>query len=84
MNNAILNPALSRYPTIGRVASGSAEEAALARTWETKPGLLGWLSSVDHKEIGMRYIVTAFLFLLLGGLEALVMRLQLASPTTPC
>jgi cytochrome c oxidase subunit I+III len=52
----------------------------LTAIWETKPGLIGWLSSVDHKEIGLRYIVTAFIFLLLGGIEALVMRLQLAQP----
>lgn len=52
----------------------------LEAIWRTKPGFLGWLSSVDHKEIGKRYIVTAFVFLILGGLEALVMRLQLARP----
>ncbi len=52
----------------------------LASLWETKPGFFGWLSSVDHKEIGKRYLVTAFLFLLIGGLEALVMRAQLARP----
>jgi cytochrome c oxidase subunit I len=50
----------------------------LRATWETRPGLLGILSSVDHKEIGLRYIVTAFIFLALGGVEALVMRIQLA------
>jgi cytochrome c oxidase subunit I len=48
--------------------------------WETKPGLIGWLSSVDHKEIGLRYIVTAFIFLIVGGLEALVFRIQLSWP----
>lgn len=48
--------------------------------WRTEPGLLGWLGTVDHKEIGKRYIVTAFAFLILGGVEALVMRLQLALP----
>ena len=53
---------------------------ALQGIWAAKPGLLGWLSSVDHKEIGKRYIVTAFLFLLIGGLEAELMRLQLARP----
>ena len=42
--------------------------------------MLGWLSTVDHKEYGKRYIVTAFAFLLLGGIEALVMRIQLAGP----
>ncbi|WP_424360335.1 cytochrome c oxidase subunit I [Methylocystis parvus] len=52
----------------------------LSRLWEGEPGLRGWLSTVDHKEYGKRYIATAFLFLLLGGIEALVMRLQLAGP----
>ena len=41
---------------------------------------MGFLSSVDHKQIGVRYIITAFVFLALGGLEALIMRLQLAGP----
>ncbi|HET8655450.1 MAG TPA: cytochrome c oxidase subunit I [Longimicrobiaceae bacterium] len=50
----------------------------LSRIWETRPGLLGALSSVDHKTIGKRYLVTAFVFLILGGVEALVMRVQLA------
>jgi hypothetical protein len=31
------------------------------------PGLWGWLCTTDHKEIGRRYLVTAFIFLLLGG-----------------
>lgn len=52
----------------------------LDRTWETAPGLLGWLGTVDHKEIGIRYLVTAFAFLIAGGIEALIMRLQLAGP----
>jgi cytochrome c oxidase subunit I len=52
----------------------------LERLWQTKPGLIGWLSTVDHKEIGVRYIVTAFVFLLIGGIEALIFRIQLAQP----
>ena len=48
--------------------------------WETTPGIRGWLSTVDHKEIGLRYLVTAFIFLIAGGIEALVMRIQLAGP----
>ena len=52
----------------------------LHELWETKPGLIGWLSSVDHKEIGLRYIVTAFVFLLVGGIEAGVIRAQLGAP----
>ncbi|ARM15652.1 MULTISPECIES: cytochrome c oxidase subunit I [Rhizobium] len=55
-------------------------EALLRRTWSTPSGLLAALSTVDHKIIGRRYIATAFLFLLLGGVLALSMRLQLAFP----
>ena len=52
-----------------------APTADLAKLWEGRPGLYGWLATVDHKEIGKRYIVTALVFLLLGGLEALVDRI---------
>ena len=52
----------------------------LSRTWGTAPGLWGTLTTVDHKIIGRRYILTAFLFLFLGGLTAVLMRLQLARP----
>ena len=52
----------------------------LRRTWSSKAGLWGWLSEINHKAIGRRYIVTAFIFLLVGGVEALLMRLQLAKP----
>jgi cytochrome c oxidase subunit 1/cytochrome c oxidase subunit I+III len=60
--------------------SPAAPDGKLAAIWETRPGLLGWLASVDHKEIGKRYLVTALVFLLIGGVEALVMRVQLARP----
>ncbi|MFZ0730415.1 MAG: cbb3-type cytochrome c oxidase subunit I, partial [Methylovirgula sp.] len=52
----------------------------LENIWETTPGIAGWFASVDHKEIGIRYMITAFAFLVLGGIEALIMRLQLAGP----
>src|SRR4051794_37427237 len=55
-------------------------EAALEQTWKTPGGLWGALATVDHKIIGRRYIVTAFVFLALGGVLAIVMRLQLARP----
>ena len=59
---------------------GAKLEARLERTWRRPPGIIGWLATVDHKEIGRRYIVTALLFLALGGALALAMRLQLARP----
>jgi cytochrome c oxidase subunit I len=43
-------------------------------------GLSDWLTTTDHKKIGLLYIGSAFLFFLLGGLIALVMRLELAQP----
>ncbi len=67
------------YERIPSVAAESESLAArLDRLWETAPGLYGFLATVDHKEIGLRYIVTAFAFLVLGGIEALVFRLQLS------
>ena len=54
--------------------------ARLEKMWKTDPGLKGLLGTVDHKEIGIRYIFTAFAFLALGGVEALVMRVQLGAP----
>jgi cytochrome c oxidase subunit 1 len=54
--------------------------ARLAQTWATPRGILGALSTVDHKVIGQRYLVTAFVFLILAGTSAIAMRLQLAHP----
>ena len=55
-----------------RMPQAEHADEALARKlqelWETKPGLFGWISTVDHKEIGIRYIVTAFAFLIVGGI----------------
>jgi cytochrome c oxidase subunit 1/cytochrome c oxidase subunit I+III len=55
-------------------------ERRLEEIWKPTPGFRGWLSTVDHKEIGKRYIATALIFLVLGGVEALMMRVQLARP----
>jgi cytochrome c oxidase subunit I+III len=41
---------------------------------------LAWLSTVDHKRIGVLYMLTGLFFLMVGGVEALVIRLQLAVP----
>jgi cytochrome c oxidase subunit I len=43
-------------------------------------GVRSWITTVDHKRIGILYGVSAFFFLLVGGLEALVIRAQLARP----
>src|SRR4029078_12556978 len=87
-------PALAARPARGRGLPGDAAVSAtlsgaapaspaeverqLERTWRPVPGLLGWLRSVDHKSIGLRYVVTAFVFFLLGGVEAAVLAVQIA------
>jgi cytochrome c oxidase subunit I len=43
-------------------------------------GWLKWLTTTDHKRIGVMYIVASFMFFLIGGSEALLMRSQLAVP----
>jgi cytochrome c oxidase subunit I+III len=52
----------------------------LANTWAHRRGLYGWLTTTNHKDIGMRFIITAFVFFLLAGILALIMRVQLAVP----
>jgi len=73
-----MKAAAYRTPRIG--IDSVQHQARMTELWETEPGLKGFLSTVDHKHIGTRYIVTAFVFLVFGGLEALLMRLQLAGP----
>ena len=57
-----------------------AQEARLAAIWRRPPGFYGWLTSTDHKEIGLRFIITAMIFFVLAGILALLMRIQLAIP----
>ncbi|MBA2627708.1 MAG: cytochrome c oxidase subunit I [Gemmatimonadales bacterium] len=46
----------------------------------TSTGLWSWITTVDHKRIGILYGASAFLFFLIGGLEALLLRIQLGRP----
>ena len=54
------------------------ERLELEKTWKNPAGLIGWLSEVDHKKIGRRFLVTAFVWFALGGVLAALMRIQLA------
>ena len=49
-------------------------------TAERRGGLLDWVTTTNHKKIGMLYIVSTFGFFLLGGMNALLMRTELAHP----
>ena len=59
---------------------GSPAHEALVRAWSHKPGLIGWLSIIDHKATARRFIVMAILFLGAAGVMGGLMRHQLAEP----
>ena len=61
-------------------APGVERVRRLERIWEERPGLLGWLTTTDHKRIGLLYFFTALAFFGAGGVEALLVRTQLAAP----
>lgn len=52
----------------------------LKRTWDVPGGIIGWLSAVNHRSIGARYIGTGFIFFILAGIGGLLIRIQLAYP----
>jgi len=56
------------------------DRQTLLETWADRPGLMGWLTTVDHKRIGRRYITTAIVFFVLAGIMAMLMRIQLSRP----
>ena len=63
---------------MGTTADRPAHEATAAHQPESPKGLWSWITTTDHKRIGILYGVSAFMFFLIGGIEALLMRLQLA------
>ena len=72
-------PSPAPHPALDSAAVAE-EQRLLARTWADPRGFLGWFCHVDHKSIGRRFIVTAFVWFTLGGILAALMRLQLARP----
>lgn len=61
---------------LAQAAAGTAVKAH----WPDSSGLRGYLTTVDHKRIGRRYIATAAFFFGLAGLDAVLLRTQLARP----
>ncbi|HZU29286.1 MAG TPA: cytochrome c oxidase subunit I [Bryobacteraceae bacterium] len=60
--------------TPGLIPAEAAHGSREASHW------LEWIATVDHKRIGIMYLVTTLIFLIVGGVEALLMRIQLAWP----
>ncbi|MCX6020700.1 MAG: cytochrome c oxidase subunit I [Chloroflexi bacterium] len=59
---------------------GALEPASPLPRLDHPEGLWSWVATVDHKQIGILYLLTVLLFLVVGGLEAMLLRLQLAVP----
>src|SRR5437764_6037194 len=52
----------------------------LERVWTEREGVVGWLTTTDHKRIGILYFFTSLTFFAAGGVEALLIRTQLLGP----
>jgi cytochrome c oxidase subunit I len=64
------------------LATHTAQTATDPHTHKIKRyhGLLDWLTTVDHKKIGILYLIAGFFFFVIGGLEAILIRIQLLKP----
>jgi cytochrome c oxidase subunit 1 len=62
------------------IAQGHVGHVSAPPATTVPAGLAGWLSTVDHKRIGIIYMLAAFVFFIIGGIEALLMRVQLGTP----
>ncbi len=62
------------------MATAAHAPARPASQYNEAGGVWGWLTTVDHKRIGALYLYTALLWFLVGGFEALVLRMQLQGP----
>src|SRR5215210_7165574 len=60
------------------IAARPTHAPAHAGTYEG--GIWSWITTVDHKRIGVLYLVTSLFFFIVGGTEAAIMRVQLAGP----
>jgi cytochrome c oxidase subunit 1 len=65
---------------LSTIPSFQSSTVELQRLWKASSGFTGWLTAVNHKEIGKRYIATGFIFFLLAGILAILMRIQLMFP----
>ncbi len=56
------------------------DPGVLRRPVESTKGIVSWLTTVDHKRIGIMYGALSLVWFVIGGIEALLIRLQLAQP----
>jgi cytochrome c oxidase subunit I len=76
----VLEPPAGISPDGKPVGSSSLDAGLLRRPLETEKGFLSWVTTVDHKRLGIMYGIASMIWFVLGGVEALFIRLQLALP----
>jgi hypothetical protein len=69
----VRNPGVPKRPSAVRAAIIAAADAAHGISPRRHP-IAAWLTTTDHKKIGILYMATAWVFLLIGGVEALIIR----------
>src|SRR3977135_745677 len=72
--------AITAPPVVVRPGTVSSDHSLYALE---RRGIGAWLTTPDHKKIGILYMVSTIVFFFLGGLAALLVRLQLALPESP-
>src|SRR4029079_11064114 len=65
---------------VSREAARMATHALSPAVPAYRGGLYEWLTTTDHKKIGIMYVINSFLFFLIGGVFALLVRTELAVP----
>jgi cytochrome c oxidase subunit 1 len=76
----VVDPPLALSPGEGRGNGQVARPLGVLTRPQVKTGWKAWLFTVDHKKIGILYGGAALFFLIVGGIEALLIRVQLARP----
>ena len=80
-----MSTATTSAPTSTRETTNPGQPSSAGRITTSSVGpkgniLVGWITTTDHKRIGYLYLITSFMYFLLGGVMALVIRAQLFEP----
>jgi cytochrome c oxidase subunit I len=65
----------------GSIPRSPSPEILVSDPGDRRAGWIDWVTTTDHKKIGILYLYTTVFFFLVGGVEALLMRIQLGSPS---
>ena len=76
-NDAIASQALEIPDTLGRPSSDAGATAVRSKRRAVVDEIYDWIATVDHKRVGILYLLMSLVFMVIGGAEAMLIRLQL-------